>query len=166
MSPNELEKYLHEHIPLSKAMQVAVVRIQPETVVLSAPLAPNINHRDTVFGGSASAVAILAAWSLLHTRLTSEGISSRLVIQRNTMTYEHPIDGTFTAESAIESPEGWETFLRILRRRGKARITVCAVLSFAGQAAGRFEGEFVALNAVGAQPAIPAGLSQQATPGR
>lgn len=66
MFPSELEKYLHGHIPLSKAMEVAVVQVQPEGVILSAPLAPNINHRDTVFGGSASAVAILAAWSLLQ----------------------------------------------------------------------------------------------------
>ena len=85
MLPGELERYLHQHIPLSKAMQVSVVEVLPAGVVLSAPLAPNINHRDTVFGGSASALAILAAWSLLHTRLSGEGIASRLVIQRNTM---------------------------------------------------------------------------------
>jgi thioesterase domain-containing protein len=151
MSPIELEKYLHDHIPFSKAMQVAVVRAQPETVILSAPLAPNINHRDTVFGGSASAVAILAAWSLLHTRLTAEGITSRLVIQRNTMSYELPIDGTFTAEAVSASTEGWRQFLRTLRRRSKARITVNCALHFAGQIAGRLEGEFVALGAIGIQ---------------
>lgn len=71
MSPGELQTYLHAHIPLSGAMQVSVVQAALEGVVLSAPLAPNINHRDTVFGGSASAVASLAAWSLLHTRLSS-----------------------------------------------------------------------------------------------
>ncbi len=97
MAPTELEKYLHEQIPMSKAMQVSVVEVKPEAVVLSAPLAPHINHQETVFGGSASAVAILAAWSLLHTRLKSSGISSRLVIQRNIMNYERPISGTFTA---------------------------------------------------------------------
>lgn len=85
MSPSELAKYLHDHIPLSKAMEVGAVRAQPDGVILGAPLAPNINHRDTLFGGSAPAVAILAAWSLLHIRLTAEGIASRLVIQRNTM---------------------------------------------------------------------------------
>lgn len=147
MSPSELEKYLHEHIPLSKTMEVGVVQVQPEAVILSAPLAPNINHRDTVFGGSASAVAILAAWSLLHTRLSGEGIASRLVIQRNTMSYERPIDGTFTAEATIASAEAWEQFLLMLKRRSKARITVTSVLNFGGKIAGRLEGEFVALGA-------------------
>jgi len=46
VTPLELERYLHEHIPLSRAMQVSVVSVQPESVVLSAPLAPNINHRE------------------------------------------------------------------------------------------------------------------------
>lgn len=158
MSPIELERYLHNHIPLSKAMEVAVVGMRPDTVILSAPLAPNINHRDTVFGGSASAVAILSAWSLVHSRLASEGISSRLVIHRNTMTYECPIDGTFTAESALASPEGWGQFLRILGRRGKARVTVVSTLHFADQVAGRFEGEFVALGANAAQSTVPPDL--------
>jgi thioesterase domain-containing protein len=62
MTPIELERYLHEHIPLSHAMRVGVVTVDAGTVVLRAPLEPNINHRETVFGGSASALAILAAW--------------------------------------------------------------------------------------------------------
>ena len=150
MSPEELEHYLHAHIPLSKAMEVSVLEVRPQSVTLSAPLAPNINHRDTVFGGSASALAILAAWSLLHIRLTGEGIASRLVIQRNTMSYALPIDGTFAAVAAAPSAEDWAQFLRMFKRRGKARITVASELHFAGQVAGRLEGEFAALDAAGA----------------
>ena len=147
MGPTELEKYLHEQIPMSKAMQVSVVEVKPEAVVLSAPLSPNINHRETVFGGSASAVAILAAWSLLHTRLKSSAISSRLVIQRNIMNYERPISGTFTARSSIPTEAAWEPFTCMLLRKGRARITVCCVLQYEGQSVGHFEGEFVALGA-------------------
>lgn len=145
MSPSELETYLHTHIPMSLAMQASVVRASPEVVVLSAPLAPNINHRDTVFGGSASALAILAAWSLLHTRMNAEGLASRLVIQRNTMSYEEPIVGTFTATAEAPDAQAWSQFLRMFKRKGKARITVASVLHFDGAIAGHLEGEFVAL---------------------
>ncbi len=145
MAPTELEKYLHEQIPMSKAMQVSVVEVKPEAVVLSTPLAPNINHRETVFGGSASAIAILAAWALLHTRLKSSGMSSRLVIQRNIMNYERPISGTFTARSSIPTWAAWEPFTRMLLRKGRAGITVCCVLQYERQSVGHFEGNFVAL---------------------
>lgn len=153
MTDSALQNYLHEHIPLSRAMCVQVVSVLPEAVVLSAPLAPNINHRETVFGGSASALAILAAWSLLHTRLRAEGIDCRLVIQRNTMEYSLPIQGTFYARSALEHPEQWQRFRNLLSRRGKARIAVVAVLEFDGERAGAFSGEFVAIAQTDTSPA-------------
>ncbi len=142
---DELQAYLHAHIPLSHAMQVSVLDITSDSVLLAAPLAPNINHRETVFGGSASAVAILSAWALLHTRLRSAGVASRLVIQRNTMDYELPILGDFTARSSLADPDAWPQFMRMLSRRGKGRMEVRAVLECAGQAVGRLSGEFVAL---------------------
>lgn len=140
-----LQDYLHEHIPLSKAMQVAAVSVARDEVVLSAPLGPNINHRETVFGGSASALAILSAWSLLHTRLQAQDVACQLVIQRNTMEYDRPIAGAFRAKAAIADPEAWPRFLRMLARKGRARISVTSVLEFDGATAGRFSGEFVAL---------------------
>lgn len=147
MSPMDLERYLHDHIPLSKAMEVSVVEAGDAAVVLAAPLGPNINHRGTVFGGSASALAILAAWSLLHRRLHREGLSCRLVIQRNAMEYELPIPGAFTARAQLDPVAEWASFLRMLKRMGRARIAVTAVLEHGGHRVGRFTGEFVALEA-------------------
>lgn len=142
-----LEAYLHTHIPLSRAMGATVQDLSAGGVTLAAPLAPNLNHRGTVFGGSASSLAILAAWALVHTRLWAEGLDSRLVIQRNSMAYERPMDGPFEATASLARPESWSTFLRTLRRMGRARITVMSVLYCGGQATGRFEGDFVALSA-------------------
>jgi thioesterase domain-containing protein len=145
MSPSELEKYLHDHIPLSKAMEVSVLKIDDNEVVLRAPLTPNINHRATVFGGSSSALAILSAWALLHTRMRNLGIESRLVIQRNTMEYEKPIEGEFIAQSSLQQKEAWPKFTHTLIRKGKARIVVISVLMYAGVIVGKLTGEFVAL---------------------
>jgi len=144
-SAQQLEHYLHEHIPLSRAMAVSVLAVSREQVRLAAPLAPNINHRDTVFGGSAAALAMLAAWSLLHTRLAAEGRAARLVIQRNTMEYERPIAGDFSARAALEEPGRWQQFTDTLARRGRARIGVTALLEYSGAIAGRLSGQFVAL---------------------
>ena len=145
MSPTQLERYLHEQIPLSKTMQVGCISVTQESVVLRAPLGPNINHHATIFGGSASALAILAAWSLLHVRLREAKIACRLVIQRNTMEYQRPIKGTFTAASALPEPQRWQAFLRMLERKGTARASVISELVYAERIAGQFLGEFVAL---------------------
>jgi len=145
VTPLELEQYLHRHIPLSLAMQVSVLEVQRQHVVLSAPLEPNINHRDTVFGGSAMAVAVLAAWSLVHTRLVDAGLPSRLVIQRNAMTFSVPMTGAFTAQSSLSDDAQWARFTRTLAVRTRARISVACELFCAGEEAGHFEGDFVAL---------------------
>lgn len=145
MTPEELQAYLHNHIPLSAAMQVRVDAVADDHVLLSAPLAPNINHRETVFGGSASALAILSAWSLLHVRLRQSGVAARLVIQSNRMDYLKPVAGAVSARSSLADVGQWPGFLRLLERRGKARAVVVADLLDGDSVAGRFEGEFVAL---------------------
>ena len=142
MTDPALQAYLHEHIPLSRAMGVQVVASSVDAVTLGAPLAPNINHRDTVFGGSASAVATLAAWSLLHVRVTAQGLPSRLVIQRNSMEYLRPIAGDFTATATLDGD--WAAFTRMLARKGVARIAVRSQVDYSGEMAGLFRGEFVA----------------------
>lgn len=147
MDPQELEQYLHEHIPLSAAMQASVKDLQPDRVVLTAPLKPNINHRDTVFGGSASALATLAGWSLVHVCLETAGVPARLVIQHNNVDYVCPLTGDFGACATFSNPGAWSLFLRTLIRKGRARIDVRVSLEQDGQVAGRFEGRFVALNA-------------------
>jgi thioesterase domain-containing protein len=143
VSPSELERYLHEHIPLTRAMAISVVAAGTDAVVLEAPLAPNINHRDTVFGGSASALAIVAAWALMHLRLVASGLPSRVVIQRNTMEYLHPIAGTFQGRAQLGDAD-WDTFVRMVTRRGRGRITVGAELLFGQQIAARLSGDFAA----------------------
>ena len=141
---DDLEQYLHRQIPLSAAMQVTVLSATTEAVALSAPLEPNINHKSTVFGGSASAVAILAAWSLVHIRLVEAGLRCEIVIQSSRMDYEQPMRGRFVATSSLVDVAAWPAFLRILTRKRRARIEVESELAVAGSVAGRMTGRFVA----------------------
>jgi thioesterase domain-containing protein len=147
MSAATLERYLHTQIPLSAAMQVAVVEASSKRVRLAAPLAPNINHRSTVFGGSAAALATLAAWSLVHLRLAEQEFSGRLVIRRSTMDFEQPIAGGFEAVAEAPDAEHWRRFSAAVARGRPARIEMRAALCFEDARAGAFTGEFVALPA-------------------
>ena len=145
MQPEELQVYLHQNIPITKAMGVQVRKSQPGEVILFAPIAPNINHRETVFGGSACTLAILSCWALLQIGLRSESIAARLVIQRNTMSYDKPITGDFYAICRYEDAGKWDRFKNMLLRRNRARITVASVLECEGERVANFEGQFVAL---------------------
>ena len=140
----ELERYLHTHIPLSKAMGMEIRSIDEAGVRLAAPYEPNVNHRGTVFGGSISALAILSAWTLVHVRLREERLPSTIVIQRNSMEYERPIEGEFEAFCPAPRAEDWSRFLETLQRRSRARIILRAQLTGGGEPVGSFLGAFVA----------------------
>jgi thioesterase domain-containing protein len=155
ISVQELEQYLHECIPLSRAMQVSVLELSRDCAVLAAPLAPNVNHRGTVFGGSACTLSTLAAWSLLYCRLKGNQPAASLVLQRNSMSFERPIAGAFSARASLAPSAAWPEFLRTLERRGRARIGVGAQLLCDGEPAGHFFGDFVALAEAPARSSVP-----------
>lgn len=117
MEPN-LEKYLHENIPLSAAMGVKVDFASKDHVILSAPFLPNINHKKTVFGGSLHAVATLACWSLLHVNKSD----LQIVIANSEVQYLMPVTKSFKAECKMPEPAIWERFAGSLERRGRARL--------------------------------------------
>lgn len=144
MTEGELESWLRDHIPLTRAMDVRVVSVSPEKIILGAPLAPNINHHGTAFGGSGATLATLAAWSLLHVRLLAAGLPSDEVIQSSSMDYLTPINGDFTAVAMLAEKADWTGFIAMLTRKGRARIGINAELMAGDQVAGRFQGRFAA----------------------
>lgn len=141
----ELERYLHTHIPLSKAMAMEVRTVDDTGVRLAAPYEPNVNHRGTVFGGSIAALAILSAWTLVHTRLREGRLPSMVVIQRSSMEYLRPMEGEFEAFCAAPPEAEWARFVETLRRRARARIVLRAELGSGGEVVGSFQGAFVAI---------------------
>jgi thioesterase domain-containing protein len=145
MDRKELQEYLYKNIPLSKAIGVEVQEISDAGVTLFAPLAQNVNHQGTVFAGSASAVALLSAWALLSARMKNESIGGRGVVYKNSMSYDLPIGGDFTAFSPSPDTAAWQRFLKTLRLKGRARIKLRATLYSSGQQVGKMEGDFVGL---------------------
>lgn len=141
-----MQRYLHQYIPLSAAMGVQVRTASIGHVKLAAPLRPNVNHTETVFGGSAAAVATLSAWTLLHLRLEEAHLDARLVIQRSRMEYEKPIPGDFEAVCDFGDDAAWAHFREMLARRGRGRLTLAAHLVHAKARVATFEGDFVALS--------------------
>jgi thioesterase domain-containing protein len=147
VNPAEIERYLHEHIPLSAAMQVRVLGAGDGGIRLEAPLAPNINHRETAFGGSIASLAVLAGWARVHFGLREEGIAARVVVQNHDVAYLLPIDAVFQAEVEPMDPAVWNRFVATLKRHRKARIQFSVNVLCAGSVASSSRATFVALTA-------------------
>jgi len=142
----DVERYLHDHIPITRALGLTVVRADTGGVELAAPLAPNINHRSTVFGGSAISVAILAAWTLVHLwTLELDRLGRyRVVISRTAMDYLAPIQGDFSA-SCTPPSDAFDRFTRALERRRRGAVDLTARVTTGGLEAASFSGSYVAM---------------------
>lgn len=145
LTASELKQRLYTDIPLTKSMGIEVIQVEPSCVTVSAPLQPNINHQGTVFGGSANTLAIVSAYSLLYLRLNTLHPQCHVLIQQNTMQYEKPLRGEMLAQCKFDDELRWARFMRILERRGRARISLDSVVLHDGQRCASFKGDFVAL---------------------
>jgi thioesterase domain-containing protein len=145
LDANDLEAYLHEHIPISSHMGIQVVRADLECVTLSAPLEPNINHRYTVFGGSCASVAMLAAWSLVLLRVRGAGRDAPIVIRHGEMDYLAPIDAAFTATCSSPEEETWARVLKALERGRPARVDLTADVECASKLVARMAASYAAI---------------------
>jgi len=145
VSPERLQASLHDRIPLTRALGVVVRHAEPDGVVVEAPLEPNVNHSGTVFGGSASAVAVLSAWALVEVRLEAAGQPARIVIRRSGMDYERPITGPFVATAQAPDAQEWARLLQTLQRGRMGRIAVRSVLTCGTERVGELEGEFAVI---------------------
>lgn len=136
----QLEATLHEEIPLTLAMGLHVANYQNGTLILTAPLAPNINHKQTAFGGSLYSVAVLTGWGLLHLQLKQHRLEGHIVIATSHMQYEKPVASDITAQCKMPPAPTWDQFLKTYERRGRARITLEIGIN---DGAARLEGTYV-----------------------
>lgn len=148
-NPGALTAYLHEHIPMTAAMGVEVLDADPARLVLKAPLAPNINHRGGVFGGSIATLALTAAWLQVYLRTRDHDPAPTVMIARQQVDYRQPLGGDFVATCEPAAASAWAAFDAALARRGRGRIELAAVVRGTDDeaTAARFEGRFVALGA-------------------
>jgi thioesterase domain-containing protein len=145
MSPGALGSFLHEKIPLTRAMGVGVTETGAR-LVLEAPLAANVNHLGTAFGGSLHALPLLAGYAVVWTLLREASLDGHVVVKASSANYRQPVTGPIRAVCQRPAPEAVAGFLADLRRHRKARMDLTATVEgTGGKPAVEFTGTFVAM---------------------
>lgn len=146
LSPLRLENFLHARIPLTAAMGIRVIATGPHRLILEAPLAPNVNHLGSAFGGALHTLPTLACYATLWTLLVEGGLDGHVVVKESHARYRAPVRDTFRASCERPAPELVAKFLDELRRFRKARMELQSVVDGPdGKPAVEFTGSFVAV---------------------
>lgn len=147
MNPSvDFEQSLLSDIPLARAMQLSLREYRDDTLVLAAPLAPNVNDKGCAFGGSLGSLLTLAGWGLIVLHLRRLRVACEVYVQDSQMRYLAPVWADFTAHARLAEGESWSAFGSTLAARGRARLRVhCRVPLEDGSDACTLEARFVAI---------------------
>ena len=144
-SPKEIAAFLRRGVPIAEAMQLDFVELGPERVRARAPFAPNANHHGSVFGGSISALGIVTGWALVDALCKRADVPVDLVIHRSETEFLAPALGDLEATTTETAPGESDRFLKILRRFGRAQLSVEVELESDGKTVARHRGDYVGL---------------------
>ncbi|MDO4708383.1 MAG: YiiD C-terminal domain-containing protein [Pseudomonadota bacterium] len=133
-------------MPPVRMMQIGLADIGDDDLSLSAPLAANLNDKDSAFGGSLVALMTLAGWALASAQLLRAGFEADVYVADSEVKYLHPVKTDLRARATAPSPQALQAFIDTFAARGKARIRlqVCIALAEGGPAC-TLSGRYVAL---------------------
>ena len=141
-----LELFLHEMIPLAKAMGVGVQVSDERALVLTAPKEQNKNSLNTAFGGSLVALATLAGygvvWELMRAENTDKPVW-HIVVKESRAAYRRPVIGDLRAICERPAQAAIAEFKDALARYGKAKLKLRASIIEDGYVAVDVQAAFV-----------------------
>lgn len=135
-----LQAFAHAHIPVAEAMRIELTGYRDGELTVRAPLAANINHHGTGFGGSQYALAAVAGWALLKLTLEQAGLNGDAVIHSARVTYERPVHADLRLVARLAQRE---RVLSACRKHGRASAGITAELYDGSEPAMRFTGKFL-----------------------
>lgn len=140
----EAETFLHDRIPITRAMDIRVVAQGNSGFVLEAPVIQNSNHLGTGFAGSINAIATLAGYGLLWLELRADrGVY--VVVAESSIRFLRPVHEIIRATCLRPKDSKLEKFKSAIATKRKARIRLEVVVEEGEVVAAQFQGDFVAL---------------------
>ncbi len=138
----ETTDYLHEQIPLTRAMGAQVAAYKDGELVITAPLALNHNHLGTAFGGSLNALATLAGYALLWLELRDR--TAHIVIRHSRIRFLRPVRSELRASCRAPDDATLHEFRENFAANGKARLELRVEICENDVLCVEFSGAFVA----------------------
>ncbi len=136
----ELTRTWHKTIPVSEFMQIAPVVFDGESLVVSAPLSPNINLHNTMFAGSIYTLATLTGWGMVWLQQSLAKVEGDIVLADGKIRYLAPIDANPVAKTEWQDAD-----LSVLKRGKRVRVPLMVELWCDDKKCAIFEGRFISL---------------------
>jgi thioesterase domain-containing protein len=141
----KLQTFFETHLPITDYMGLAVNSYNGKSLSLKAPLAPNINDKQTAFGGSLYNACVMACWGFAYLKSIEANIQGNQVVASGSIKYKAPVDADYMAVCESPGEEAIEHFIDGFKRHGKGLITLKSTITCNGKVAVEFEGTYAVL---------------------
>ena len=118
---------------MSEAMQFSIEELSSRSILVHAPLAPNVNIHGTGFAGSIYSIAVLAGWALSTHIMDVLAMDGDLVVSKAEIKYRAPVTGRIECRSVASEAECKE-FQDSFNQIGKGRLSLTIVVGDAPHA--------------------------------
>lgn len=141
---NELQKKLHNEIPLTKVMNIQIQTYNEKELITTAPLDININDKCTAFGGSLSTMTIISSWSLCWLISKELGFDSKnIVVIKNENSYKKPVTKDIVCYTQKPSQQEIATLKEKLQTKKSASIKINSIIIENNETCVEFQGYYV-----------------------
>jgi thioesterase domain-containing protein len=123
-----LKSFFLDHLPITQFMGLEVESYDGDTLILTAPLEPNINDKQTAFGGSLYNAAVMACWGMIYLKTQEKDIECNQVVAEGSMKYIAPVSGRIRAICHAPSEEELTAFFEQFDLKGRAKMTLKAAI--------------------------------------
>ena len=140
----ELQKKLHNEIPLTKLMNINIKEYNEKELITTAPLNININDKGTAFGGSLSTMTIISSWSLCWLISKELGFNSKnIVVIKNENSYKKPVTKDIVCYTQKPSQQEIATLKEKLQTKKSASIKINSIIIENNETCVEFQGYYV-----------------------
>ncbi|MFC3192916.1 YiiD C-terminal domain-containing protein [Marinicella sediminis] len=147
ISVEAFQAFLYAEIPMVEYMQLKLCEINTHSIQALAPIGPNINDKQTVFGGSSSALMTICGWSLIKSQLEHHGLHNDVVIHQAKTRWHKAQTDDLNITAALSDEHDWDKLIAQLKTsRRPVKISVdCVVHNQHNEKCSSMQGGFVVL---------------------
>lgn len=136
-----LVEYLKQHVPLTCHIDIQAGQQADDWFELSAPLTPNLNDKQTAFGGTLAALCTLCGWCAVSSLCRDRQLEVDIAVLESRIRYRLPVTSDpITARASLPDKQTQALFLEKLIADGAARLEIDAQISMAAKTAVSFSG--------------------------
>ena len=137
----EFQDWILASIPLLRAMELRFDDYAPGELIMSCPLAPNINDKGTGFGGSIGTLATICGWTFTMIEARMSDPEAEALIAEHSMKFVAPATDDLTAVCKATVPD---SFHQKLASNRPAKLELSVQIQSDGKTVATFNGIYVA----------------------